>query len=1066
MQIPPKTQPTTTNRHATNHPVKPDQAVPAGGGLLVATGKMWVSPAAEQDPRAISMQAVGEGLNAAALAAGYLPPVSRVLRVVGRAPRSDNRLDESHIIPRPLTNRPPSHPSAIKPQGTPPPPAVANIGPLNVRGSLEGSHLAPVTRAQWLAPLSGVAGSATFGPTRIAGELSGPAFNLRATADITSPNGDKARAADTQAEATYWGQPRVEGVELDGALAGADLSQLAAAPPPAAQPLQPQNAGAGAAGGGAASGGAAGDAAGGGALTSVQQQLQQQLGGAASSGAGAGGPGLMLPPGRADALQQQLSGGVGAASPSAAAQPSAAGGVLPLGSAPNAVKLKLSGRLRLSAKREESEARRRQQLGVSAGEAGGASSPYLFTGPLTLEGLRLNQLSLARFLAGDVALTEPRLLLRARGARADELMELDLALPLAAGLGGPGADGRIPAPIYWPEGMGPALVKARGGLGAGSGSGVRADARRPAPLSGVFDERRRELTGSSGGARGLSGGSGDGYGSGYGGISGPRGGREEEAEQRVSHVLLRRGGLYLSSTVNQRCSQVALAVEGLPLDELELGSLRGRLTAAALDVDLGARQGRASLSVAAPRFSGLRGTSASAAARWERDVVLIERASLTQAASRYELQAEYVLPPGLKLPESFAPPLPPQGGAAGGGAAGAGGNSLLHAGGAAGGGADGSAGLGDLEEEEGRWRVMLSVPGARIEELLPAGQLLQQATRRAASLDPFAAKRRFLGGLSQAVCTAAQEFRYQVDALLAAEQAQADAAARGGAGADGGSGAAGAAAATASGGSNNGGGAAALMGEGGAGGGGGAVSLPGLQELRGGWEGSVTAVGGGNAQPRVEFDVKGADWRWGDYTLDALVLRGVAHGAEGLALDELRLASGGATLAAGGQLLGPRQDATIAVDHLPAALLAPLYRALPALQVGPELAGWSILNCVLAPTVYLLTITKHTPPLNTQTHRSTPPRPPTSARPWPARRAATPRPAAAPAASCSRSASRPWGRGWSSGCRRWASASRGRGARGRRTRWRPSWVGFGCGVPGGCVQVGGDDESNKPSILS
>jgi len=52
------------------------QAVPTGGGLVVATGKMWVAPAAESDPRAISMQAVGEGLSPSALAAGYLAPVS------------------------------------------------------------------------------------------------------------------------------------------------------------------------------------------------------------------------------------------------------------------------------------------------------------------------------------------------------------------------------------------------------------------------------------------------------------------------------------------------------------------------------------------------------------------------------------------------------------------------------------------------------------------------------------------------------------------------------------------------------------------------------------------------------------------------------------------------------------------------------------------------------------------------------------------------------------------------------------------------------------------------------
>jgi hypothetical protein len=146
-----------------------------------------------------------------------------------------------------------------------------------------------------------------------------------------------------------------------------------------------------------------------------------------------------------------------------------------------------------------------------------------------------------------------------------------------------------------------------------------------------------------------------------------------------------------------------------------------------------------------------------------------------------------------------------------------------------------------------------------------------------------------------------------VDALLAAERAAADAAA---------------AEAGASGDQRVGGGAA-----------GGEPPLPGLQELRGGWEGSVTAVGGAGAQPRVEFDIKGAGWRWGSYILDALALRGAAHGSEGLALDELRLASGGATLSASGQLLGPAQDAQIQVDKLPAALLAPLYRALPALQV-------------------------------------------------------------------------------------------------------------------------------------
>lgn len=54
------------------------QAVPAGGGLVQAAGRMWVAAAAEADPRAIAMEAGGSGLNAGALAKPYvLPPEVR-----------------------------------------------------------------------------------------------------------------------------------------------------------------------------------------------------------------------------------------------------------------------------------------------------------------------------------------------------------------------------------------------------------------------------------------------------------------------------------------------------------------------------------------------------------------------------------------------------------------------------------------------------------------------------------------------------------------------------------------------------------------------------------------------------------------------------------------------------------------------------------------------------------------------------------------------------------------------------------------------------------------------------
>ena len=84
--------------------------------------------------------------------------------------------------------------------------------------------------------------------------------------------------------------------------------------------------------------------------------------------------------------------------------------------------------------------------------------PRCRAGPVRLEGLRINQLAVARSLEGELALTEPRLLLRARGGRSDEVLEVDLALPqqaqhaqhaqqAAVGAGSPGGEGRRPADV-------------------------------------------------------------------------------------------------------------------------------------------------------------------------------------------------------------------------------------------------------------------------------------------------------------------------------------------------------------------------------------------------------------------------------------------------------------------------------------------------------------------------------------------------------------------------------------------------------------------------------------------
>lgn len=47
-----------------------------------------------------------------------------------------------------------------------------------------------------------------------------------------------------------------------------------------------------------------------------------------------------------------------------------------------------------------------------------------------------------------------------------------------------------------------------------------------------------------------------------------------------------------------------------------------------------------------------------------------------------------------------------------------------------------------------------------------------------------------------------------------------------------------------------------------------APALPGLQDLRGQFSGSLQAFGSSGGATSVEFDLKGNTWKWGDYGLD------------------------------------------------------------------------------------------------------------------------------------------------------------------------------------------------------
>lgn len=75
---------------------------------------------------------------------------------------------------------------------------LSGAGPVNVRGSLSGSHVAPTTRVEWAAPSSGLTGSASVSPTALSMASSGPGFNIKASAVTSNPTVEQARNANTQ----------------------------------------------------------------------------------------------------------------------------------------------------------------------------------------------------------------------------------------------------------------------------------------------------------------------------------------------------------------------------------------------------------------------------------------------------------------------------------------------------------------------------------------------------------------------------------------------------------------------------------------------------------------------------------------------------------------------------------------------------------------------------------------------------------------------------------------------------------------------------------------------------
>ena len=212
-------------------------------------------------------------------------------------------------------------------------------------------------------------------------------------------------------------------------------------------------------------------------------------------------------------------------------------------------------------------------------------------GEIAMQGLKLNHLSVARQMTGNVAVGKGGLEVKARGQRPDEGLDIDVKLP----------DMRMPA-------------NSTEGSAQSSSKKMRKQAKAQASASAKQKK-------------------------------GKDAGEDVSAKDSVglqSSFSLRNRDLRLEAQMAPSSSKVE--VLNLNLDELELASLRGTVDKGLIDLDFGAQSGRGNVQVTGPRFSGLQGESLFGSFRWEGDIVRLERAIVQQKMSRYELQGEYVLP--------------------------------------------------------------------------------------------------------------------------------------------------------------------------------------------------------------------------------------------------------------------------------------------------------------------------------------------------------------------------------------------------------------------------------------
>ena len=220
-----------------------------------------------------------------------------------------------------------------------------------------------------------------------------------------------------------------------------------------------------------------------------------------------------------------------------------------------------------------------------------------------------------------------------------------------------------------------------------------------------------------------------------------------------------------------------------------------------------------------------------------------------------------------------------------------------------------------IEMEPGSWRLLLAVPQADVEEMLPAVRLAAALREGATPLEYTRAKDHFLGAVRRIAIRASEELGRQLDEAAAAAAAEQRVVLKESTGATDGRAPADDA----------------------------PMQLPGLQDLHGAWRGTVEVKGGKGATlpmtvgtnssrgvnfadqvSSVDFNVSGDGWSWGPYEVQSLEAQGNVDAVEGLQMRRFELRSDGAVVKIDGNLFGEVQNAAFAVIDLPAQRLAPM----------------------------------------------------------------------------------------------------------------------------------------------